>query len=63
MRVRAAEYHAVQHAGAIKVIDILGFAGHLFGRVEAIEAMTDGGMNGVHAALSATMSATASTIF
>ena len=30
MRVRASQHHAVQHAGAGKVIDILRFAGHLF---------------------------------
>ena len=63
MRVRAAQYRAVQHAGPVKVIDILRLAGGLFGCIEAIETVTDGGMYGVHAALAATMSATASTIF
>ena len=63
MRVRAAQYHTVQHAGTLKVIDILRLAGGLFSCIEAIEAVTDGGMYGVHAALAATMSATASTIF
>ncbi len=63
MRVRTSQYHAVQHAGAVEVVDILRFAGHLFGRVETIEAVTDGGVNDVGAALASTRSATASTIF
>jgi hypothetical protein len=53
----------VQHAWPEEVIDILRLAGGLFSCIEAIQAVTDGGMNGVHAALDATMPATASTIF
>src|SRR5262249_44543506 len=63
MRVRAAQYRAVQHAGPVKVIDILRLAGGLFACMEATKTGPDAGRNGFHAALAATMSATACTIF
>lgn len=63
MGVNAAEDRAVKHAGAIEVVDILGFARGFFGGVETLDAVADGSMNAGHAAPPPTISTTASTIF